>query len=192
MVPQTKPRLSAAELRNKIQIFNIDREKYPVIVAGIRGYYKNTMGEPGINDRGIYDDAIFIESPQVMAAYNGNTDPAIFRKGTGTGAKKGIASLDPGVWYVHRFDLHKGKYLALCQRAGMVTVTRDGSPPYKNTGMFGINIHRGGYNSVSSEGCQTIHPTQWDSFINLVQDQVKRYAGAEWKRYVVPYVLMNE
>ncbi len=81
--------------------------------------------------------------------------------------------------------------MALCQRAGNVTVTRDGNPPYKDTGSFGINIHKGGPNSTSSIGCQTIHPSQWDSFIAVAQDQVRRYFGQAWKRQIVPYILIE-
>lgn len=190
--PKEKPRLSATELRERVAPLAIDRAKFPVIVVGIRGYYKNSMGAPGVNDRGIYDDAIFVESGQATVAYNGNTDPSRYRAGSGTGAMKGMACLDPGVWFVHKFDLHSGKYLALCQRAGHVTITRDGTPSYKETGAFGINIHRGGYNGTSSEGCQTIHPAQWDSFINVARDQVQRYFGSSWRKQVVPYVLLED
>ena len=192
IAPQERPRLSATELRNRIATYAIDRNKFPVVVVGIRGYYKKSMGAPSVNDRGIYDDAIFIESAQVMIAFNGNTDPSKYRAGSGTGSAKGMATLDPGAWFVHKFDLHRGKYLALCQRAGNVTVTRDGTPPYKDTGSFGINIHRGGYNGTSSEGCQTIHPAQWDSFIAVVQDQMQRYFGDSWRKQIVPYILLEE
>jgi hypothetical protein len=192
-VPNEKPRISTNELEVLLRQFNWDRVKYPFIVVGIRGYYKNSMGAPGVNDRGIYDDAIIIFSPSVMSTYNGNTDPSIFRKGAGTGTKKGIASLNPGAWYVHKFDKHKGQYLALCQRLGNVTVTRDGNPePYQDTGSFGINIHRGGFNTTSSEGCQTIHPSQWDSFINLAVDQAKRYYTDKWNKLVIPYFLLQQ
>lgn len=190
--PAERPRLSSTELRNRIAQYNIDRNKYPVVVVGIRGYYKNSMGAPGVNDRGIYDDAIFIESTQIMAAYNGNTDPSSYSAGSGTGPNKGMASLNPGAWFVHRFDKHKGQYIALCQRAGPVSVTRDGNPPYQDTGMFGINIHRGSYNSTASEGCQTIHPSQWDSFIATAQDQARRYFSENWRTKTIPYVLLTE
>jgi lysozyme len=109
----------------------------------------------------------------------------------GKGRSKGIASLDAGLWYVHKFDLHDGRYLALCQRLGQVTVTRDGKPPYPDTGMFGINIHKGGYNTTSSLGCQTIHPDQWPAFIELAADQAQRWHGARWKDVVIPYVLLE-
>ncbi|KAF0215632.1 MAG: hypothetical protein FD174_4080 [Geobacteraceae bacterium] len=192
MVPDAKPRLSSDELHALLQPFEIDRVKHPLVVVGIRGYYRNTMGAPHVNDRGIYDDALFIDSPSVTAAYNGNTDPSGYRKGQGLGASKGMATLKSGVWFVHRFDMHRGKYLALCQRAGEVSVTRDGEPSYDDTGMFGINIHRGGYKTTSSEGCQTIHPTQWESFIALATDQAKRFFGDKWKRTTVPYVLIEQ
>jgi lysozyme len=190
MIPAGKPRLSTAELEAMLAPLDIDRSRYPVIVVGIRAYYQDTMGAPSVNDRGIYDDAIFLHTPSVTAAFNGNTDPSRYKKGSGTGSAKGMASLDPGVWYAHRFDKHNGKYLALCQRVAEVTVTRDGDPPYQDTGMFGINIHKGGYNTTSSLGCQTIHPDQWESFISMAADQAKRYFGARWAQSVVPYVLL--
>jgi len=189
--PDEKPRLRSSDLRAMLQPYGIDRSTYPMVVVGIRGYYRTSMGAPGVNDRGIYDDAIFIDTVQATVAFNGNTDPSHFRKGRGTGAAKGVASLNPGAWFVHRFDLHNGKYLALCQRAGKVTVTRDGDPPYEETGEFGINIHKGSYSGTSSLGCQTIHPDQWGSFIGLAQDQAKRYFGTAWRRNVIPYVLLG-
>jgi lysozyme len=192
ITPPEKPRLSSTELRARFAQYEIDRSKYPLAVVGIRGYYKDSMGAPSVNDRGIYDDAIFIDTDQATVAYNGNTDPSAYRAGSGTGSSKGMASLNPGAWFVHKFDNHKGQYLALCQRAGSITVTRDGTPPYEDAGLFGINIHRGSYNSTSSEGCQTIHPAQWDSFIGLAVDQTKRYFGSAWKSQVIPYVLLVE
>jgi hypothetical protein len=110
--PTEKPRLSSTELHGLLQPYTIDRSAYPLVVVGIRGYYKNTMGAPGVNDRGIYDDAIFLDTAQATVAFNGNTDPSSYRKGKGKGSEKGMASLNPGAWFVHKFDLHKGKYLA--------------------------------------------------------------------------------
>ncbi len=189
--PTGRPRLSSAELEPLLRPFGLDRVKYPMIVVGIRGYYRDSMGAPNVNDRGIYDDAIFLQTPSAFAAYNANTDPSKFRPGHGTGASKGMASLKAGAWFVHRFDLHRGKYLALCQRCGPVTVIRDGDPPYEDTGHFGINIHRGSYTRTSSEGCQTIHPGQWDSFVSLAEDQARRYHGANWRKAVIPYILID-
>lgn len=191
-VPKFRPQLSQKELAEKLKPFEIDRAKYPLVVVGIRGYFRDSMGAPKVNDRGIYDDALFIDSAETFASFNGNTDPSRFRPGEGFGGAKGIASLNPGAWFVHRFDKHKGQYLALCQRAGKVTVTRDGKKEnYADTGLFGINIHRGSYHGTSSLGCQTIHPDQWDSFIGLAVDLARRYHAENWRKAVIPYILLE-
>jgi len=68
-----------------------------------------------------------------------------------------------------------------------VTVLRDGDPNYPETGMFGINIHRGGASGTSSLGCQTIPPTQWEVFKSLGYEQLKLAGQATFK-----YVLVEE
>ena len=183
-MPEITPRLSRDELHARIAAAGhvIDRAKYPLIVVGIRGYYLNTMGVVGANDRGIYDDALFIDTPNATVAFNANVDPSVTRLG--------MAVLKPGLYYVHRFDLHKGQYMALCQRAGEVTVARDYQAD--ETGFFGINIHRGGINTTSSLGCQTVVPAQWDGFINLAISEAKRFYGNKWKVTTVPYVLLEQ
>lgn len=160
-----------------IGLFPAYDERAHIVLLGIRGYYAD-LGAPG-NDRNIYDDAMFIVSPSVYAAFNANTDPSLFRPG--------IASLKAGVWLYKKgkHPLHpkpgKTNYDALRQ-AAPVTVIRDGGK--EETGLFGINIHRGGRNSTGSEGCQTIYPDQWDAFIETAYAEMTRCQQA-----VVPYVL---
>lgn len=180
-VAASKPKLTREELLEMI------KEDYPihdiadVVFVGIRGYYKKSLGNPSANDRKIYDDAIFILTKDEIFAYNANVDPGAF--------KKGIASLIPGVYPAYKFDLHKGKYLAICQRAAKVTVNRDDIG--YDTGMFGINIHKGGINQVSSLGCQTIVPSQWDSFIVEAQTQCRKYFGTKFKALTYTYILLS-
>ncbi|MBE2284435.1 MAG: caspase family protein [Prosthecobacter sp.] len=195
-VPGSRPRLSQQDLAAKLANINLDRQKHPLIIVGIRGYYLDTMGKPGVNDRGIYDDAIFIDSADGFASYNGNTDPSKRREGSGTGSLKGMAKLKAGAWFAHKFDTHGGSvpHPAICQRLGDVTVIRDGKngQDYEDTGSFGINIHKGGYNGTSSEGCQTIHPDQWGSFYALAKDLAQRYYAEKWNKVVIPYILLEE
>ena len=180
-IPNSKPRLSSADLHEKINKLNIDRVKFPVLVIGIRGYYADTMGVVGKNDRGIYDDALFIDSPSVTASFNANTDPSVSRKG--------ISVLQPGV-YLYKIGMHnmKAPYEALRQY-GRVSVIRDGSSKIETdtaAAPFYIDIHKGGYGTTSSLGCQTIHPTQWPSFLESVKSELKRN-----KQTIVPYLLIE-
>jgi Caspase domain len=197
-LPGSKPRLTQDKLAEKLAPFDLDRTKHPLVVVGIRGYYKDTMGVPGVNDRGIYDDAIFIDTPDTFAAFNGNTDPSKHKPGSGFGESKGMAKLKPGAWFSHKLDFHGSKvfgpYRAICQRLGKVTVTRDGKngADYEDTGDFGINIHKGSFNGTSSLGCQTIHPDQWQSFIAMAMDLAKRYHGDHWEKTVIPYILIED
>lgn len=172
----TKPKLTQAEAWGKIAPMNLPDQ---VKLLGIRGYYKQTMGNPVQNDRGIYDDAIFLLTPEIFASFNANTDPSV--------ARKGIAVLKPGIWRYkkgkHKITSPTG-YPAFVQ-ADRVTVVRDQQGD--DTGFFGINIHRGGYNTTSSLGCQTIYPSQWEAFRALVYSEMDKYL-----QKVVPYILIEE
>ncbi len=191
ILPAARPRLPSEELLARMAPFAIDRERYPVIVAGIRAYYRDSMGVVGVNDRDLYDDAIFVHTASAMVSFNGNTDASRVRRGWGIGGNKGMAMLKPGCWYAHGFGNHKS-YPALIQRHAEVTVVRDGKDgSYEDTGWFGINIHRGGRSTTGSEGCQTLHPDQWDAFITLVTSEAQRTLGEDWRNAVVPYVLME-
>ncbi len=162
MIPTSKPRAP----RNVIQAaallqWGLDKLSGPFpdfYVLGVRGYYRDSMGKVGVQERGIYDDAIFVVGPDVFAAFNANTDPSFFRKG--------VASLMPG-WYPYRPGKHGisrpgGGYPAFrpATRGEALPVYRDGEDGISKRPGIAINIHRGGINTTSSEGCQTIHPAQ--------------------------------
>lgn len=190
--PPSKPRLAEERVLDIIENFEPVGWRYGLYIVGVRGYYLDSMGARGANDRGIYDDALFVVSKNAYASFNGNTDPSYARKGFGTGANKGMAMLDTGIWYSYCFGYHK-TYEAIVQRMGTVTVTRDGDPPYKDTGYFGINIHKGSYTKTSSEGCQTVHPDQWKSFITLAKSEaIRAYGKEEYRKKIIPYILIDE
>lgn len=165
----------------------LDRSKKEVIIVGGRGYYLNSMGKPNVNDVGIYDDGCVVISPTAYATFNFNTDPG--KIGWNRGIGKPYAVLKPGA-YQYRKGMHKGQYWAFVE-AGPVTVIRDPkdgvTKAYEETSEdFGIHIHKGSYNSTSSEGCQTIYPDQWDAMKNLVYGEMDRHG-----QKVVTYLLVD-
>lgn len=165
-IPANRPQLPPETVRAILRAKGITPTHGAPALLGIRGYYERTMGNPASNDRGIYDDAMFLVTDSSVARFNANTDPS--RR------SKGIAMLEPGVWgYETGFHgITRGNpYPALRQRSA-VTVRRD-DVSLLDTGHFAINIHRGSETSTSSEGCQTIPPKQWKGFI----DEVYRALG---------------
>lgn len=185
IVPNSRPKMSKDQVETILKFKGIDRNQFPVCVLAVRGYYLNSMGKAGENDRGIFDDAVFIDSPTLFQSCNWNTDPSKVRKGSGKGSKKGMASLMTGVWD-YKIGPHKGKMPA-CRQASEVTVLRDGiDGDYMDTGWFGIN-HHSAFWGTSSEGCQTAPKSQWDSYIKTLVSELKRY-----KQDVFKYVLIDE
>lgn len=185
ILPGAKPQLKREECEKIIKAFKVDLEKFPCVLIGVRGYYLDSMGLPGKNDRKIFDDALFWITPNVYASFNANVDPNGVRKGKGTGGSKGMANLKCGLWWYEK-GLHRG-YQAFTQNQ-KVTVIRDGiDGDYEDTGWFGINIHQAGVTTTSSLGCQTIPPSQWQSFKGLGYGELTRN-----KQVKFPYILVDE
>jgi lysozyme len=153
------PQLPEADIRAILAANAVPLDE--VSVVAIRGYYLDSMGDVGKNDRKLWDDAMFIVTPSDILRFQANTDPNGYRKGQGTGAGKGMAMLKTGI-HLYGTGKHKGR-LAFRQ-CEPFTVIRDGNPPYEDTGMHAINLHDGGYNSTSSLGCQTIPKGEWEGF----------------------------
>lgn len=197
------PKLSPQEVNRLLALHNVTPA---VAILGVRGYRRDTMGRVGVNDVGIYDDALFVRFPGGVLNCNGNTDPS--RIGYNPGVGKPFAQLKTGVW-PFILGLHKGKYMALRQpyeeqtpklglehffgigdpRAiGHFTVIRDDGRGrrYEDTAYHAINIHMGGNNGTSSWGCQTLPPEGWHQFIDVVIREMKR-AGQLW----IPYCLID-
>jgi lysozyme len=156
----------------------------PVFILGVRGFTDAAGG----NVKGIYDDALFLVTPDDCIGFNGNTDPSADHPG--------MAVLQPGT-YKYRQGIHgqhhfselgaesakvqaflnanvgkdylpiPGKILPYWafRQAGPVTVLRDGQTAREREldpeDWPWIDIHRGGYSTTSSDGCQTCHPDQW-------------------------------
>jgi len=191
-VLETRLRLSSKELEALLKPFAKKLKEHPLRLIAIRGYFKNESDD--IEDTiktDIYNDAIFVYGPSVCAVYRANTDSSVKRRKTPT--PFGVPKLEPGLYMAHKFEIYRGKkdkYPALCQKLGPVSVIRDGESVIQS-GYFGIDIHKGALGTTSTEGCQTIHPAQWDSFYHLAKDQAVRLFGGKWKKQVIPYILIE-
>lgn len=174
IISPTRPRRKREEVIRQLNDAGVFAA---VALVGCRGYYRRTAEE---NQRGVYDDAIFLISQETFAAFNANVDPSIFRTH--------IATLKKGLWNykigIHGLSKPKDQQYTALVQADEVTVERDGEKP--ETGWFGINIHRGGVNGTSSLGCQTIVPDQWPAFIELVKSELARHG-----QKTIPYLLVD-
>lgn len=165
----------------KHDLYNEAAEK--LLLLGVRGYFRNTMGVIGKNDIGIYDDALIWIGPETFASFNANTDPSKY--------KYNVATLRTGKWK-YRPGTHRGlgskkpAYEAFTQ-ADKVIVDRyrEAGPWVEDYGRFGINIHMGAYQTTSSLGCQTIYPPQWLAFKELGYAQLHRLKQKEFTYLLV-------
>jgi len=167
-----KPQISSAEAAD---ILAANKVSDKIAIIGIRGYYLDSFGKRGENDRNVYDDVILIISARKFETFRANADPSVYRKG--------IATMKTGV---HRYykGKHKNRYWALRLVGEQVPVTRDGQG--SSIGVA-LNIHKGGNRTTGSEGCQTLMPADWDDFIEIVYDEMEFYG-----QKTVPYVLIDE
>lgn len=106
---------------------------------------------------------------------------------------KGTAILKAGQYKdAYRIDKHRGKYYALCQRNGKVTVVRDYDRDAvldfyngrEQTGMFGINIHRARKAGETykidrySAGCQVFkNANDFSFFMKMCEVHKKLYGN---------------
>jgi len=185
MKPDARPQISRDEVLALLKSNKVDLSKEKVALVGIRGYYRDTMGVPGKNDVGIYDDALIWIDLTEMVTFNANTDPSRYRLN--------VASLAGDRVWRYRKGNHGsrvyGSYPAFRQ-AEEVMVQRyvNGKIWKEDVGFFGINIHRGERNSTSSLGCQTLPVDQWEAFRALGYMLLKRHG----KEQNFPYLLIGK
>ena len=169
ILPEQRPEITKKEALDLASTLCSRSKLPPIFWLGIRGYSKNSL----------YPDAICIVADDEFITFNGNTDPSLLQRG--------VYNLLPGVYHAYKFDNHKGAYMAFCQRAAHVDVVKNGK---KESGMFGINIHRGGSFGGSLSGSHTIPPSQWEDFITSSMRLAKRY-DKDWASKTYTYILIE-
>ncbi len=177
----TRQQIEKAVKSKKYLWFNSNKD-YDVNIVGIR---TSNTGKKVTN---VFDDFLTIsfriDGVWQYFIWNATTEPG--KKGMLEGkANGGVARLVPGQYRaVWEIDKHQGKYEALCQRKGDVTVYRDANKDLvfdetkTETGMFGINIHKAGRDSTWvenwSEGCQVFKRVKdFDQFMQICKMAAK-------------------
>lgn len=187
--PKERPRATRQELVDRLEkVIANDRRSFaahltetPLAFVGIRGYYANTFGRTGENDRIYYDDALFlVENVKngIFESFNFNTDPSVT-------FKKFVATLKANEIYQCVKHQHKGQYHAW--QIIQDIVSRDGVSGW-DIGRHGINFHYDAeYFSKFSLGCQTVPRSQWLDF----QSESYRLADKH-KLATVKYLLIED
>ena len=176
---------TAVKSKGYVWFSDPNKKGYDVNIVGVRN------NAPSVADKvtNVFDDCLtisFLDEKGVEQFYcwSATTDPG--KKGVMEfHNNKGVARLIPGqyrsVWMI---DLHQGKYQALCQRNGDVSVYRDANRNLTfeelitDFGMFGINIHKAGQDSTWvenwSEGCQVFKRVKdFDVFMSICKKAAK-------------------
>ncbi len=181
ILPRYRPRQSVADTRATYAAYShmipAGRQNDAVALLAVRGYYEDSFGVSGSNDRGFYDDALFVIEPEHIHNFNANTDPSIQRNGIATLVAPQAVLYKPGY---HGFQSAYGHQAF--RQASPVTVSRDGGGEQSDRGRspFWINLHRGGNTRTSSEGCQTIPPSQWPEFKPLIDGLLRQYGQEDF------------
>lgn len=172
-----------------------------VYVVGVPGYFLNSMGKAGVNDRGIYDDAFIVVTPTAYATFNGSTDPSVYRPQVATLKSPQVIWYKPGMHragsagghpafrqdspvIVRRDNLDKPAGYRHSSRGisvGNGYWTDDGYPE-----RFWCNNHKGGYGTTSSLGCLTLPPPQWSAYYALVMSEMKRHGVSRFPMVLIP------
>ncbi|HEY0866630.1 MAG TPA: hypothetical protein VGE01_04605 [Fimbriimonas sp.] len=137
-------RITDKTIRCVLKHFGLEDD--PVAVVGISG-----------GKIGVYDDRFYHVIRGDVTEYPGNVDPSKLDRGRATLERMRVFHWRAGI---HGLSKPPGRRYAAFVQAEQVTVIR-----YQigaDTGMFGINHHRGGVASTSSLGCQTYPPNVWE------------------------------
>ncbi len=163
---------------------------------GDKPYNLNIFGIRCATDTNFFDDLICVayrsnHLETVVEVFQGTTDPGKYWLEHPMN-KDGTAILVEGQYKgVYKIDKHRGKYNALCQRLGKVTVFRDNDkdtkhdldPETEQTGYYGINIHKSNpyvkYVDKYSAGCQVFRlEKHFDRFMLLAFKSAEIYGNS--------------
>ena len=77
-----RPQIKREALEDMITKAGVDLKKYPALIVGIRGYFRDTMGVKGKNDRGIVSYVTQALNQHGDVLLISDTKILVFRKST--------------------------------------------------------------------------------------------------------------
>lgn len=184
----------------KYFIFDTPNKKWNLNIVGLRSSGNSSKS---------FDDLLLVFFRQgndwIHYFYSITTDPSPYylEKPLSEVYKKGTAILKEGQYVgAYEISLHHGKYDALCQNLGPVTVYRDNNydeymnliPGTAESGYFHINIHKGPIDGESntlnnkySAGCQVFSNFKdFNDFMDICYES-RKYLGGKFT-----YTLIHE
>jgi hypothetical protein len=155
-----------------------------------RGYYRDSLGKPGVNDRGINDDAIGFISDTADYRVRANVDPSIYRTGVASLKSRQVVWYRPG-WHgyasIHGHSAFRQDSPVVVKRDGTESFAKGvthktygaclGNGYWTDLGFsdrFWTNLHRQTGKGTSSLGCQTIPMPEWTAFRAIVMAELAR------------------
>lgn len=166
--PQQSAGITTAIIEKYRRLLPDHAAHHAFIGVAVRGYFRDSKGRAGRNDRGIYDDALFLLGPAGHDAYPFNVDPSRHRKGIASIRPNQAVCYKPGL---HGYRRKGGPYPAFRQHEKCWVHRDKGRDQF---GMFHVNLHRGGWNGTSSLGCMTVERGIWLT----VRDKIKAHMKA--------------
>ncbi|MEL6960672.1 MAG: glycoside hydrolase family 19 protein [Pseudomonadota bacterium] len=166
--PQQSAGVTSAIIEKYRHLLPDHAADHAFVGVAVRGYFRDSKGKPGRNDRGIYDDALFLLGPAGYDAYPFNVDPSRHRKGIASIRVDQAVCYKPGP---HGYRRKGGPYPAFRQHEKCWVHRDNGRDQF---GMFHVNLHRGGWNGTSSLGCMTVERGIWVT----VRDKIKSHLRA--------------
>lgn len=212
IVPEQRPALDLQKARALLSARGVTEQ---VALLGVRGFFGEMGHAPG-NEIGLYDDAVFLVTPEACTGFIFNTDPSKsapsdvmlkpglwrYRRGWHNGSERHEALVHEGspVWVVARpvslEDYHHFAGKVGQRRLDSVAAYREalraGPGKVMDDGTVEwpmdahINVHRGGVEGTSSKGCQTVPPDMWAEFIGATYGAMERHRQPE-----IPYLLVE-
>jgi len=180
----TREQIEAA-VKAKGYLYFKGAKDYDINIVGVRN------SDTGQKVTNLFDDKMTIsyrvDGKWFYHEWDNTTEPG--KKGvTQYHNANGVARLVPNQYRgAYAVSMHRGKYQAVCQRLGDVTVWRDSNKDMTfdevetDTGMFGINIHKAGTvsNFVEnwSEGCQVFKRVKDFNEFMVIANKAKAIHG---------------